>query len=43
MQGTMSPFDVNLDLGKIYNNDTGLTAMAATRNILLNVFKNGEN
>ena len=43
MQETMSPFDVNLDLGKIYNNDTGLTAMASTRNILLNVFKNWEN
>ena len=30
MQGTMNPFDVNLDLDKIYKIGTGLTAMALT-------------
>ena len=43
IQETMNPFDVNLDPDKLYNIGTGLAAMDSTQNVLLNVFKNGEN
>ena len=43
IQETMNSFDVNLDPDKLYNIGTGLPAMDSTLNILLNVFKNGEN
>ena len=39
----MNPFDVNLDPYKLYNIGTGLAAIDWTQNVLLDVFKNGEN